>query len=85
MRVEKLAILKKLVEECKIKPPSSEFEQKVVTLLREKIAEETNLQYVAPETFAKVDQVAKNFKSDMKKLWSTKVCILYHMSFLKFI
>ena len=76
MRLEKLAFLKKIVEEYKINPPSSEFEQKAVTLLREKIAEETNLQYVAPETFSKVDQVAKNFKSDMKKLWTTKVCIL---------
>ena len=28
--------------------------------------------YLAPETFAKVNQLAKNFTTDVKKLWKTK-------------
>ena len=81
MRVEKLAILKKIVEEHNIKPTSSEFEQKVESVLREKIAEEINLHYVAPQTFENIANVAKYFKSDMKILWtSSKVCkhLIYH-------
>ena len=34
------------------------------------LAEVVDLKFVAPETFAKVSQVAKNFKSDLKKLWT---------------
>ena len=76
MKVEKLAVLKQIVEEHKINPPNSQFEEKVVSVFREKIAQEINLDYVAPETFAKVNQVASNFTSDMKKLWrSPKVCM----------
>ena len=76
MRIDKITVLKEIVELHKINPPSPDFENKVVSVLREKIAQETNLDYVAPETFAKVDQVASNFTSDMKKLWrSPKVCV----------
>ena len=75
MRVEKLVILKKIVEEHNVKPTSSEFEQKVESVLREKIAQETNLHYVAPQTFEYVANLAKHFKSEMLKLWrSPKVC-----------
>ena len=75
MRVEKLAILKNIVEEHNLKPTSSEFEQKVESVLREKIGQETNLHYVAPQTFEYVGNLAKYFKSDMKILWtSSKVC-----------
>ena len=77
MRVEKLAIFKTIIEEYKINPPSSEFEDKVYSVLREKIAQETNLQYVAPQTFEYVANLAKHFKSEMLILWrSPKVCTL---------
>ena len=84
MRLEKLAILKKIVEEHKIKPTSSEFEKTVVSFLKEKIAQETDIKYVSDETFTRVEQAAKHFQSDMKILWtSKKVCVYLIMIFFQ--
>ena len=69
MRLQKLILFQKLLDRG-IKPTSEEFEKNVVSLLHEKIVESVDFNHVSPDTLAKVDQVAKNFKSDMKKLWT---------------
>ena len=73
MRVNKLYIFKKLLDQ-NIKPPSSEFESKVVSELKNEISKKVDLQYLAPQSFEKVDNLAKHFKSEMLILWrSSKV------------
>ena len=74
MHFDKLLLFQKLLEKG-IKPtgPTSiDFEATVVSILHEKIREEVDLHLVAPETFAVVDRFAKNFKSEMKKLYTRK-------------
>ena len=68
MRVNKLYIFKKLLDQ-NIKPPSSEFESKVVSELKNEISKKVDLQYLAPQSFEKVDNLAKHFKSEMLILW----------------
>ena len=74
MHFDKLLLFQKLLEKG-IKPtgPTSiDFEATVVSILHEKIREEVDLHLVAPETFAVVDRFAKNFKSEMKILYTRK-------------
>ena len=74
MHFDKLLLFQKLLEKG-IKPTgptSTDFEATVVSILHEKIREEVDLHLVAPETFAVVDRFAKNFKSEMKILYTRK-------------
>ena len=47
----------------------TEFESKVVSELKNEISKKVDLQYLAPQSFEKVDNLAKHFKSEMLILW----------------
>lgn len=82
MYYEKWDLLTKLLGKG-IKPTNPEFEKSVVSLLKEKIGLEFHLDYVSPETLAKVDQQAKDFKHEMKKLWSSKTVSTYSPPYMQ--
>ena len=71
MYYEKWDLLTKLLGKG-IKPTNPDFEKSVVSLLKEKIALEIELIHVSPETNAKAEQQARDFKHEMKKLWTSK-------------
>ena len=68
MKIEKLKVYLNL-EEQGLKCTSEEFVPRMVSHLKECMAKIVDLNFVAPSTFEKIDQVAKNFKSDLYKLW----------------
>ena len=71
IRVSKLEVFKKIVSENKITPSSSAFEENVIALLKEKISEKTDLNYVDSDTFSNIARDANIFKSKMKKLYAS--------------
>ena len=80
VRLEKLPLFEKLFE-LGIKPISDNFEETLVSLIKEKIAAKVDLNYVSPDTFAKVDQIAKNFKTITKKDWRSTAVSLELLTF----
>ena len=76
IQVQKRDIFHQVVTEKKITPSSPEFEKNVVALLKEKVAENTDLNYVDSDVFSKIDEDVRIFKTKMKTLYSsTKVLI----------
>ena len=71
VRLEKLPLFQKLFDQG-IKPNSENFIKVLVSMIKEKIAAKVDIKYVSEETFAKVDQIAKNFKTITKGDWTTK-------------
>ena len=78
IQVQKRDIFHKVVTEKKITPSSPEFEKNVVALLKEKVAENTDLNYVDSDVFSKIDEDVRIFKTKMKTLYSSsKVLVLF--------
>ena len=69
MRLLKKDIFQKIVIDQKVTPSSPEFEKSVVTLLKNEIAKECNLHRVSADTFTKIADDAKKFKSKLKLLF----------------
>lgn len=76
MRLLKKDIFQKIVIDQKVTPSSPEFEKSVVALLKNEIAKEHNLHRVSSDTFSKIADDAKKFKSKLKLLFQKpKVCM----------
>ena len=84
MKIEKLKVYLKL-EEQGLKCTSEDFVPNMESYLKNCLAEVVDLKFVAPETFAKVSQVAKNFKSDLKKLWTKPKVLPTYLYYLQFL
>ena len=70
IRVEKLLLFDKLINQG-IKPNSEKFQACVISLLKDKIAEEIDLKFVGPDTFTKVETDAQKWSSLMRIQYTT--------------
>ena len=77
IEIQKLDIFRKIVTEKKITPSSPKFEESVVALIKEKIAEKTDLNYVDSDLFSKIDRDVRLFKSKMKTLYSSSKVFIH--------
>ena len=72
MLIKKLDLLNQLLENG-VKPTHHDYESIVASLLKEKIYQEVDRNYVSSSTYETVDQKAHNFRNDMKSIWIKKV------------
>ena len=77
IRIQKLEIFKKVVSENKITPSSAAFEENVITLLKQKVAEKTDLDYVDSDVFSKIEEDVRIFKVKMKTLYSSSKVLIF--------
>ena len=71
MRFEKLPLFNKLVAK-NILPTSPFFQSSALSEIENSVLQEVDREYLAPETFAKIKQAAKNFKYSILSIWKNK-------------
>ena len=71
MRFEKLPLFNKLVAK-NILPTSPFFQSSALSEIENSVLQEVEREYLAPETFAKIKQAAKNFKYSILSIWKNK-------------